>query len=206
MKQLTITLLLCLSTIIAVADDFKILYLTSPDITINGKACKVGDTFSRNASIAWTAPRQAMKVLDLATKKQNLIVAEEYAKNKSHDIASYLVATKHLSTRRGELINTLELGVALGETHYLLDSIKVETRLPVDENHFFFATYNHNGETINKKLSTNGNTLIFDRSIYTIDGHAIRPFDVTLSVWYMDKSNRKRTLVTDKMVVLPLDK
>lgn len=205
MKNLLLSALLCVvAGFAAVADDFKILYLTTPDITVGGKTLRVGDTFAGTAPISWTAPRQAMKVLNTATKKQSLVVAEKYRECKSRDMASYLVASKQLSTRRGELINTLELGVALGETHYLLDSIRVETKLPVDDNRFFFATYDYNGETINKKLVGDGNALVFDRSLYTIDGKAIEPFDVTLSVWYLDRTAGTKTLVTDKMVVLPL--
>lgn len=205
MKNLFLTALMCLAAILtAAADDFKILYLTTPDITVGGKTLRVGDTFTGTAPISWSAPRQAMKVLNTSTRRQSLVVAEKYKECKSRDMASYLVASKQLSTRRGELINTLELGVALGETHYLLDSIAVETKLPVDGNRFFFATYDYNGETINKKLAGEGGRLVFDRSLYTIDGKAIEPFDVTLSVWYLDRASGTKTLVTDKMVVLPL--
>lgn len=187
------------------ADSFKILYLTTPTITIGGKVCKVGDVFPGDAAITWTAPRQAMKVLDTATKKQSLVVAEKYRGSKSADMNSYFVQSKQLSTRRGELINTMELGMVLAEQHYLLDSIAIPTSLPVDDSHFFFASYDYNGETINKKLTYRDGELIFDRSLYSIDGKAITPFDVVLSVWYMDRSAGNRTLVTDKMALLPVE-
>lgn len=186
------------------ADNFKILYLTTPDIVIGGKTYKVGDVFAGDAPIKWSAPRQAMKVLNTTTKKQSLVVAEKYSGTKSADMNSYFIQSKQLSTRQGEIINTMELGIVLSEQHYLLDSIAVKTSLPVDDVHFFFASYDYNGETINKKLNCTDGTLIFDRSLYSIDGKAIEPFDITLSVWYMDRTAGNRTLVTDKMTVLPI--
>ncbi len=187
------------------ADNFKILYLTTPDIAIGGKTHKVGDTFAGDEPVAWSAPRQAMKVLNTATKKQSLVVAEKYEGCKSADMNSYFVQSKQLSTRQGEIINTMELGIVLGDSHYMLDSISVSTLLPVDNNRFFFASYDYNGETINKKLNCRNGNLIFDKTIYSIDGKSIEPFDITLSVWYMDREAGNRTLVTDKMIILPVN-
>lgn len=204
-KIITVFAIFILSAITAGADNFKILYLTTPSISIGGKSYKTGDVFAGNAAISWSAPRQAMKVLNTATKKQSLVVAERFNGTKSKDMNSYFVQSKNLSTRQGELINTMELGIVLGESHYLLDSIDIRTSLPVDKNHFFFASYDYNGETINKKLTCKDGVLAFDKSLFTIDGKEIKPFDVTLSVWYMDSEAGKRTLVTDKMVILPVD-
>ena len=59
------------------ADNFKILYLTTPDIAIGGKTHKVGDTFAGDEPVAWSAPRQAMKVLNM--HRANAIkLKEEY--------------------------------------------------------------------------------------------------------------------------------
>lgn len=206
MKNIITTLAVIAASALAVsADNFKILYLTTPNITIGGKTYKVGDVFAGDMPITWSAPRQAMKVLNTATKKQSLVVAEKYSGCKSADMNSYFIQSKQLSTRQGEIINTMELGIVLGEQHYMLDSIVVKTSLPVDDTHFFFASYDYNGETINKKLNCKDDTLIFDRSLYSIDGKAVEPFDVTLSVWYVDRKVGNRTLVTDKMTVLPIN-
>ena len=203
-KAISVLVIILVAALTLCADNFKILFLTTPSITIGGKTCKVGDTFAGDAAISWTAPRQAMKVLNTTTKKQSLVVAEKFSGSKSADMNSYFVQSKQLSTRQGELINTMELGIVLGESHYMLDSIAVKTSLPVDANHFFFASYDYNGETINKMLTCKDGELVFDRKLYTIDGKAIEPFDLPLSVWYMDRGTGTRTLVTDKMLILPL--
>lgn len=204
MKKTILAVILALVAVTARPDEFKILYLTTPTITIGGRTLKAGDTFAGSAHIAWSAPRQAMKVMNTATKKQSLVVADKFTGSKSADMDSYFVASKQLSTRQGELINTLELGVVLGQQHYMLDSIEVSTSLPVDDSRFFFASYDYNGETINKKLKCENGMLTFDRSLFTIDGKVIEPFDVTLTVWYMDRGAGNKTLVTDKMTILPV--
>ena len=207
MRRIALVLILCICTLISVvADDFKILYVTTPSISINGKNLKAGDIFPGGATINWTSPRQAMKVLDLSTNKQTLVVAEKYKEVKSKNMASYLVAAKQLSTRRGAIINTMELGIVLGDTHYLLDPIKIETLLPIDADRFFFASYEYNGEIINKLLPSEDNSILFDKSLYVIDGKEIEPFDLNLSVWYMDRIEGNKTIITDKMVLLPVGK
>lgn len=186
------------------AEDYKILYITSPDISIGGKYVNVGDVFSDSAPINWTGPRQAIKVQHISTHKQSLIVAEKYKKFKSSNLMSYLASNKQLSARQGELLNPLELSVVLNRTHYLLDTISVNCGMPVDDTCFFYATYEYNGETINKKLTTCRGKLIFDQSLFSIDGIAITPFDVDLKVYYINRKNNTKTIIADKMKILPL--
>lgn len=206
MKKILTVILLGIATLsTAVADDFKILFITTPEIMIDGKSRQKGDIITGKSKIKWTSPRQAIKVMNTRTKQQSLVVAEKYNAVKSGDLASFLASSKQMSTRKGALINVMELGMVLNDTHYLLDSLRVESRLPVDNDHFFFATYEYGDEKINKKLHTDPDgALIFDRSLFTIDGKPIEPFDVTLSIFYMDKSAGRRTLVTDSMLLLPL--
>lgn len=204
MKRILILLLLALSLHTVSAQDFEILYLTTPTITIGNKKLKQGDTFPGNATVSWESPRQAMKVLNLSTNKQTLIVAEKYKETESKDLTSYFAATKQLTVRNGASLNAMELGAALNGSHYLLDSISVETVMPVDIDRFFYASYPYESEIINKKLETVDGYLIFDRSIFTIDGVEIEPFDVTLKVWYVDNEDKTKTLVTDNMILLPL--
>lgn len=183
---------------------YKILYITTPEISIGGKILKVGDEFSENAPIEWTTPRQAVKVLNLSDNTQKLIVAEKYKKTDSKNLKSYLLAEQQLSTRKGVALSTLELGLVLNDTFYLLDPVMVETKLPIDGSHFFFVTFEYNGETINKKLESQEDFLIFDNSLFSIDGNPVPPGDLEMSVWYMDLENQNRTLVTDCMTLIPL--
>lgn len=187
------------------AEDYKILYLTTPSISIGGKTCKVGDSFRDDSDISWESPRQAMKVVSKSDGKQHLIVSGQFAKARAKSLKSYLVASKDLSTRRGELINTMELGLALTDTFYLLDEIEILTPIETDgTTKFFYATYDYNGEKINKKLAKDGQELIFGHDLFSIDGKTVDPFDVTLEVWYVDTEKNCRTLITDAMVIITL--
>lgn len=205
MKKIITFIVVAIFALTVEAQQFKILHLTTPDVTIGGKSLKIGDVFDGKAKIEWSAPRQAMKVLNTATKEQSLVVAEKYNQRKSKDIASYLVSSKQLSTRRGELINTMELGMALGDTFYLLDSLRIESKLPVDAKRFFFATFDYDGELINKKLQNDADgAIIFDRQLFSVDGKPIEPFDVPLTIYYLDQISGTKTLITDSMLLLPL--
>jgi hypothetical protein len=91
----------------------------------------------------------------------------------------------------------------LADTFYLVDSIEVKTSLKTDDNHFFYAAYQYNGEIINKKLPTAGNGFVIDYSIYTIDGQSICPFETMLSLYYMDAEKGERLLLSDKFLLVP---
>ena len=164
----------------------------------------MGDKFSENSAINWDSPRQAIKVLNLLNDRQELIVAEKYNKMESKNLKTYFLAQNQLSTRKGAALNAMELGLILNDTYYLLDPIIVETKLPVNDTHFFFVTYEYEGESINKKLPVVGASLVFDNSLFMIDGSPIEPHDLNISVWYMDTQNQNRTLIADKMVIVPL--
>ena len=199
-----LALLLC-AAIVANAANFKIIYMTTPGITIGGKKMKVGSIFSDKDKIEWTAERQAMKVMDTDTKKQSLIVAENYRQKGARNLSSYLKATKQLSTRKGAFLNTLEMGSGLEEEYYLLDTLEFKTRLKTDERSFFYCSYEYGDETINKRLNSEEGRLIIDRSIYMIDGEPIKPFDVELSIWYLDGEKGTSTLVKDTMLIKPTE-
>ncbi len=44
--------------------DYRIVFLNTPTIKINGKSLKVNDVFHPSASVEWTSPKQAMKIVD----------------------------------------------------------------------------------------------------------------------------------------------
>ena len=184
--------------------DYKILYITTPEIRIGGKYLKEGDVFSENSDIEWASPRQAIKVLNLTNDRQELIVAEKYKNTGSNNLKSYLFAQNQLSARKGAALNLLELGLILNDTFYLLDPIVIDTKIPADDSRFFYVTFDYNGETINKKLPTDGTALVFDTSLFSIDGRPVEPKDLEISVWYFDTETNSRTLVTEKMLLIPL--
>jgi hypothetical protein len=51
----------------------------------------------------------------------------------------------------------------------------LDTKFRMNESQFFVITYRYKGETINKKLMNEGNTLFLDSTIFTIDSKSIQP-------------------------------
>lgn len=61
MRLSLLTLLLFIATS-ALADDYKILYLSTETITIGGKTLRKGDTFNDQSIIKWTLASQSMRI------------------------------------------------------------------------------------------------------------------------------------------------
>lgn len=205
-RRILFLILVCTSTFainIAAQDRYKILFLNISPVEIGGKKCQVSDTFNSDEVIEWTDERQVMKVLSLKSQKQSVIAAREFAQGRYKTLSSYFQQPKRLSTRDGAVMPVPQLMNYLADTFYLIDSIEVKTSLKTDDNHFFYAAYQYNGEIINKKLPTAGNGFVIDYSIYTIDGQSICPFETMLSLYYMDAEKGERLLLSDKFLLVP---
>lgn len=190
--------------VLAQTDIWKILYLNTPDIIVDGRVLHTGDTFREPAAISWSKPRQAMKLLNLSTYKQRLVVGERYASSKAQTLSEYLRSEKSLSTRQGVLGSLTEINAYLSDTFYLADTIQVFTTLPTDDSHFFYASYQYKGEWINKRLSSQSGHFLLTMSLYTIDEKPVPPFDTTLRVYYYDAAKGESVLLTDAMHIICL--
>lgn len=61
MRYTLLTLFLFIVTSVF-ADDYKILYLSTENITIGGKTLRKGDTFNDKSIIEWTLASQSMRI------------------------------------------------------------------------------------------------------------------------------------------------
>lgn len=190
------------SALLSEAVTYKIIFLNTPTVTIGGRKLAKGDTFDGNLKVTWEKDRQAMKVMDISTKLQKLIVSDKAMKNRWADVDSYISGEKKMSARGGAPANAVELGAILNDTFYFMDAIDIKTAMPTDSQRFFYISYPYNGETINKMVENREGTFVITPEIFTIDGKAIPPFDTTLSVYYVDQEKETLTLVSDKMRVV----
>lgn len=175
----------------------RIIFINTPSITIGGKKLHVDDSFSEDAKIIWDNPRQAMKVVDSATGRQRLLTASQLKKNGANTVKDFLKGKKHLATRAGASIP--DLRASLSSEFILLDSIRIDTSVPIDENRFFFISFPFNGESINKRIENHPGFFLITRDIFKIDGNPIDPFDTDITVYYMDKNDGNMTVVTESM-------
>lgn len=100
------------------------MYMSSSDISVGGKACKVGDVISDAAEIKWGDEKQAMKVMDLENKTIKVLTPAVMKGCKT--IQSYYVKNNRLSTR-GSMLELEELGPFLSDTHELRNALTIET-------------------------------------------------------------------------------
>lgn len=121
-----------------------------------------------------------------------------------------LPAANNVSSRRGGLVNFVDLKNHFSGRYLVLGVSKLElseTSFPMNDETFFYLTYQHDGEEIAKKLSYEGNKLIFDRDeIYKIDGNPIPVAEKEMTIYYKEKDSVRKintfTMVfTDDAVV-----
>ncbi len=189
------------------ANSYKILNLNSPAIYINGKQVKIGDSFNESDKVTWTAKRQAMRLIDLKSNKQYLLVSHnEHEKDKS--IIELISRINHLSThapgvpdREDDILTKL---ILIFDAEYnIYDFVEIETNLVLDKNHYFTITYQYGDTKISKPLRTNGSKVIIDKSIFDIDDKKLGHRDILVEISYSDFN--KTYFVKDqiKLFIIP---
>lgn len=114
MRYTLLTLFLFIVTSVF-ADDYKILYLSTENITIGGKTLRKGDTFNDKSIIEWTLNSQSMRIkringkgvkIKVVTKelmkglKQSTIAELEKQKSSTNDYVNQNIKKNHTSTRQ----------------------------------------------------------------------------------------------------------
>lgn len=182
------------------ADRYKILFMNHPKLLINGKTAKVGDVFDDNAIVKWSKERQAMKVFNLDKKKQMLIVAHSVTPD-GNSVQEILSDNKHLSTHSAYMgvgePNALTKLQNMFEWEYdMLDKVEVDSPVPLSDKQYFNATYYYGDTRITKRLNSNGNKVVFDRSLFDIDGKKLEPRDIEVDIDYFDETSKTVSFVT----------
>ena len=196
MKRITILLWLSMCIGQMSADNYKVLKVNDANLKFsNGKTVHIGDVFSDVKDIDWKEDKQAVRVINLTTKKPMLFVGKEWIKKSGVDV---LYNDRQLSTHEGSDGRTEptiydKLRTIFEDEYNLLDSVEVNTDLDLSGgNHF-------------KKLAQKDKAVIFDKSLFVIDGKALDPKDVTMSIDYVDGASGLVIFVKDniKLFVFP---
>ena len=190
------------------ADNYKVLKVNDANLKFsNGKTVHVGDVFSDVKDIDWKEDKQAVRVINLTTKKPMLFVGKEWIKKSGVDV---LYNDRQLSTHEGGDGRTEptiydKLRTIFEDEYNLLDSVEVNTDLDLSGGNHFQVTYKYGDATITKKLAQKDKAVIFDKSLFVIDGKALDPKDVTMSIDYVDGASGLVIFVKDniKLFVFP---
>lgn len=205
-----ITLLLWLSMCIGQmsADNYKVIFVNDASLKFsNGKTVHVGDVFSDVKDINWQKEKQAVKAMNMTTRKPILFVGKEWMKKSG---VSVLFNDKQLSAHDGGDGRTEptiydKLRTIFDDEYNMLDSVEVNTDLDLSGGNHFQVTYKYGDATITKQLSQNDKTVIFDKSLFVIDGKELEPKDVVMSIDYVDGASGIVIFVKDniKLYVFP---
>ena len=112
-----------------------------------------------------------------------------------------LPATNNMSSRSGALLNALDLKKHFSDRYLVLKRSEIQigsAAFPMNNENFFYLTYNHEGEEIAKKLRHEGDFLILDKNeIFKIDGQAIPSSEKEMTLYYKqeDKGTKISTFI-----------
>ena len=198
MKRL-LPLLLSLGLNIAQADNFKVLYVNDSNLTYkNGKSVKVGDVFKEANEILWKKEKQAVKVINLATMRQSLLVGKSWVNKSGVDA---LINNKHLSThdKSGDAENTIfdKIARMFAEEYDLLDSIIIHSDIELSDKSYFQTSYNYGDTKLTKRLKSSEQNVIIDMSLFNVDGEQLEPRDLTLSIEYINEDTGMTVLAKE---------
>jgi len=99
-----------------------------------------------------------------------------------------LPAANNVSSRGGALLNIVDLKNHFSGRYLIIKRSEVQIgseSFPMNDNNYFYLTYQHNGEVIPKKLRSEDDYLIFDaEEIFKIDGNAIPVEEKEMTLYY----------------------
>lgn len=192
MRKIVLLALLLVSVSLR-AEDFKILFINTESIKI-GKTTRVaGDVFSDAEKIYWKDGKQAMKVLSLDTKKQYVLVSEDFRQRKLKSAKDFIVKNNRLSTRG--IGNLSSVAALLGDRIYWLNPTLITIEYEPEEGEFFFLKAKD--EEI--KLEMDGPQLIFDERIW---GESV-PSQIEIDLYFHYKDGENE-LVDPGVLIIPL--
>lgn len=198
MKKVIPVLLVMSFVTTMLADNYKILLMNTKTIKIGACVYKKGDTFSDDSVIFWEKDKQAMKAQNLTTKEIRLFAEPEFKAKGCKTIKDYYVKNNHLSSRDARLTLS-DMAEGLKGTFYLLDTVYIESPMPVDSTRYFYISYDYAGKSEKKVLKKKEDRLIIDRSLFP---RAKDLSEIKLSMLYYYKGIDEDYLLSDSMMIV----
>ena len=191
--RIFLLILSLLASVSMCAEDFKILFLNTESIKIGKTVRSVGDTFSDSEKIYWKDGKQAMKVISLETKKQYVLVSEDFKQRRIKSAKDYVVKNYRLSTRGDGGLSTV--GAQVGDRVYWFDPIQIAIDYEPEDGEFFFLRLD--GKDL--PLEMTEGQLVLDSKIW--GDTEIQPIEPDLYFHYKDGEDE---LVSQGILIIPL--
>lgn len=190
-----------LSVITTGAENLKVMYINHGKVWADGKLLKLGDIISSESKIQWGDNNQVIKVVDIDSHKVSVIPAKTLITGKMTSLAELLTQKQRLSSRDGILMNIQSMIDYFNQPIALMNSLCLEIGILIDDTHFFFIQYNHEGEVINKRLPVEGHRLCLNDEIFKIDGVPFPPVSLTTKLCYYEVEEQRITTIADQLTI-----
>jgi len=179
-KVITLPIIFILAISIQAQSSYKVIKVNgSIQYVRTGSSMALGDEFAETETLTFGSPSARAAVINPG--KGRFILTPESAGKLSGAKSNFLPARSNISTRGGALNSMNDVQNQFSEAIaiiYIASWHLNPYQFQMDENKFFFLQFQYNGEQINKKLSFEGNNLIFSREeILKVDDEAIQNLD-----------------------------
>ncbi|MEM7299339.1 MAG: hypothetical protein AAF391_13865 [Bacteroidota bacterium] len=172
----------------------------------NDRHLSKGMKIDESAELRFDSPNARAAVL--SSSRGRYIIQANSSSNTQSDLAYTLSsiitpARGKLSTRAGGINNALDFKKHFeeGPVAVLGGIYKVKivpSAYPMNDNQFFYLQYQYKSESINKKLSNEGEMLIFNKEIYSIDDNPIEAGQVSeMKLFYYNATSQESQLITE---------
>lgn len=171
-----------------------------------------GMKISDEAELRFDTPNARAAVL--SSSRGRYIIQLNSQNNSQSDLAYTLASIispvrGQLSTRAGGINNALDFTkhfeeepiAMVGESYSLRVS---PSAYPMNQEKFFYVQYEYEGEFINKKLTSEGDELIFDSSVYSIDDQPIDSEQVKGLTLFYYNANEQESLQLAALQLVPI--
>ena len=222
LKRLNISAFIIVINVFSVSichakDQYHVMYINGDvNLTSTKEALKIGDTINRLDKLEFSSRDSFVDVFSL---NQGREVLKPPASNSTKSMGSevfYLVKSilvpkeVSVSTRNGIINNIKDLRGLFSNTPYLLLGGKSVINisplvLPMNDDTFFFVTYMHDRNVINKRLSYKNNKLILAFSeVFSIEGEPIeREKQGKFDLIYYDFKKQEQTKISTVEYFVP---
>ena len=176
---------------LAGSDKYKVIRVDGRIVFQRTKAdMKKGDIFLSGTELSFKTPESRAAVIS-SIKGRFVLSASEKGQTK------ILPAANNISSRSGALINLIDLQNHFDGNYLILDKMALEIgdqNFPMNEENFFYVSYQYEGERINKKLPYGaGNMLMLQKDeIFKIDGEPIPVQSTGMALYYRQGDSSKK--------------
>jgi hypothetical protein len=168
MKRKNLGMLLAVmltSAIISAQNDYTVIRVTGNILMkLSGKALSQGSNFSDKDEFVFKTDDSRAAVIH---PSKGRFILSPSAPGNNGSKSNLLPAMSNASTRGGAILNQVDLQNHFTGKYLIIRKIGVKIggdAFPITDSSCFFIRYKYQGEDINKKLNSHGDTLIIDHS------------------------------------------